>query len=201
MGVDDTDQLIALAKAGDKSAQQMLLTRHQDRLLRMIASMMDARLCQRVDASDILQDAMTRAIRKFPDYLRQQPVSLYPWLRQIARDLLIEIHRRHLQAECRSVLKEDHADFHFSDQSAIDLAGRLVSRDPSPSKCAAQHEMVQRVKVAMRQLTPEDRELLLMSFVERLHTREIAEILSVSVVTVRSRLRRALEKLTHFVGG
>jgi RNA polymerase sigma factor (sigma-70 family) len=55
--------------------------------------------------------------------------------------------------------------------------------------------MCDKVKSAMESMTMADRELLMMSFVEQLSVREIAEVLDVSEVSARSRLRRALERL------
>jgi RNA polymerase sigma-70 factor, ECF subfamily len=199
MNQPDSDQLVMLARAGDAEAGHSLLTRHQNRLRRMIASVLDARVARRIDASDVLQDTMARATQKLPEYLRQPSVALYPWLRQIAKDIVVEVHRKHLHAGRRTVTKEEDVDFQISQDSAMDLAARLVSHDASPSKLASRREMACRVRDAMNKISSADRELLLMSFVEQLRTQDIAEILSVTSVTVRSRLRLAIERLGRFV--
>jgi RNA polymerase sigma-70 factor (ECF subfamily) len=199
MSMPDTDQLILLAKSGDQSAQQCLLSRHRERLKRMVDSMLDPRISARVDASDVLQEALIRASKKLPGYLQEQPVAFYPWIRQIVREILIDTHRRHLHADRRSVFREDRLDIHVSDDSAMKLAYRLTSREPSPSQLAGQRDIMERVKRVMIDLSSEDRELLLMRFDEQLRTSDMAAILAVSDVTVRSRLRRAIERLGRLV--
>lgn len=92
----DTDQLLDHARAGDTSAQAELLSRYRDRLRRMIAAFVDPQLAARLDPSDILQDALTTAAIKLPNYLEEQPIGFYPWLRQIVREQLIMAHRKHV---------------------------------------------------------------------------------------------------------
>ncbi len=195
----DTDCLITLARQGDRSAQHQLLLRHRERLRRMVVSMLNPRLSARIDPSDVLQEAFAKAAQRLPDYLRAQPVAFYPWLRQIVKERLIDIHRRHIHAGRRSINKETRFDVYLSDTSAMLLADRLISRDPSPSAAANQQEMIGLVKTAMEKLSTEDRELLAMRFIEQLSVAEISQVLSVSRVTARSRLRQAIECLGRLV--
>ena len=199
MTSQDTDRLITLAQEGDESAQHHLLFRHRERLRRMVVSMLNPRLSARVDPSDVLQDAFAKAAQKLPDYLNNQSVAFYPWLRQIVKQKLIESHRRHIHAERRSINNENGFGFSVSDESAMHMAHRLISRDPSPSAAANQQELIRLVKSAMEQLSAEDRELLGMRFIEQVSVAEISQVLSVSKVTARSRMRQAIERLGHLV--
>ena len=52
----DTTALISNARAGDESAMRQLLSRHRDRLRRMVAVHMDIRMAARFDPSDVVQD-------------------------------------------------------------------------------------------------------------------------------------------------
>jgi hypothetical protein len=79
------------------------VARHRERLRRMVAVRMDRRLAPRMDPSDIVQDVLADADRELTDYLRRRPVPFYPWLRQLAWDRLIDVHRRHVRAGKRSV--------------------------------------------------------------------------------------------------
>src|SRR6516164_7795962 len=118
----DTDELVEQARGGDREARQQLLVRHRDRLRQMVALRMDRRLRARVDPSDVVQEALADAAQELSDYLRQRPLPFYPWLRQLAWDRLIELHRRHLHAQRRSVKREEPLALHLSDQSALRLA-------------------------------------------------------------------------------
>src|SRR3954468_22145653 len=56
-----TNELLALAAAGEAAAWGILLTTHQERLMRMVAFRMEPRLRGRIDASDIVQEASVEA--------------------------------------------------------------------------------------------------------------------------------------------
>ena len=42
-----------------------------------------------------------------PGYVQEQPMPFYPWLRQLALQRLIDLQRKHLGAERRSVRREE----------------------------------------------------------------------------------------------
>jgi len=58
----DTDLLFERAAAGDGAARQRLLTRHRKRLERMVTFRLDRRLAACVDPSDVVQEALARAV-------------------------------------------------------------------------------------------------------------------------------------------
>ena len=134
----DTEQLLTLAQSGDSVAQQQLLIRHRERLRRMIQVYLDPRVAARVDPSDVLQEALTSAAVNLPDYFEHRPIPFYPWLRQFVRDELIRIHRRHVQASCRSIRLENRFLGEVSDASAMQLADRLVGRESVTQPTTAQ---------------------------------------------------------------
>src|SRR5262249_6332621 len=128
----DTDVLLEQARCGDGPAREQLLTRHRARLLRMVAVRLDRRLATRVDPSDVVQEALAEAALRWQDYLRDRPVPFYPWLRRLAWERLVKLHRRHLHARKRSVLREE--DWPLPDGSAAELAHRLLASASSPSR-------------------------------------------------------------------
>jgi RNA polymerase sigma-70 factor (ECF subfamily) len=195
MAGSSTDQLLQKACGGDGSAQQALLIRHRERLRKMVATLLDRRLTARIDASDVVQDALAVAAKRLPQYLRSLPVAFYPWLRGIAKEVLIDVNRKHIKADCRSVAKEDQIDFQLSDFSARHIANHFAGREPSPSQQFSQREMVAKIRTALEELESLDRELLTMRFVEQLSIQEIAEVLSINQGATRARVRRAIERL------
>jgi len=195
----DTDQLLKLAQAGDSQARQSLFDRHRDRLRRMITAFLDPQLSARLDPSDVLQEALACAATRFPKYLEEQPIGFYPWLRQIVRENLIIVHRRHVTSERRSVRREDPGGFAIPDASATQLAHRLFSPESSPSQRASLNELKARVQSAMSQLTEPDRELILMRCIEQLSIKETAAALEISESAVKARVTRALQKLGKLV--
>src|SRR3954469_4069846 len=115
----DSDYLLDRAAAGDPAARQRLLERHRKRLRRMVALRLDRRLAARVDPSDVVQEALADAGRKLDGYLRGRPLPFYPWLRQLAWERLVKLHRRH-RADKRDVAREAPPD--MPEQSALELA-------------------------------------------------------------------------------
>ncbi len=97
----ETEDLMRRADDGEKVAVEELLARYRGR--QMIALRMDPRLAARLDASDVVQETLVKASRKFPEYLQDRPLPFYPWLRQIAWEQLVDANRRHVRAQKRAV--------------------------------------------------------------------------------------------------
>jgi len=204
----DTEQLVRRAAAGDGSARQQLLVRHRERLRRMVALRLDRRVLARVDPSDVVQEAMADAARKLSDYLRKRPLPFYPWLRQLAWERLVELHRRHVRARKRSVTREQRfaqpwsaaPGDHLPDESAWELAERLCARDTDPGKRVLKEELRARVQAALAGLPPRDREVLILRHLEQLSTKETAAVLGIREGAVKLRQLRALERLRRSLG-
>ena len=93
-----TEILIRRAAVDDESAIASLMAMHRGKLRRMVAIRMDRRLSARIDPSDVVQDTLVTAVRRLPEFITIRPVAFYPWLRSIAVNRLVDLHRRHLVA-------------------------------------------------------------------------------------------------------
>jgi RNA polymerase sigma-70 factor (ECF subfamily) len=195
----DTEQLLQRAADGDNAARDRLLQRYRRRLRRMVAVRFDLRLAARVDPSDVVQETLAEAAAQLDRYLQERPLPFYPWLRQIAQRRLIDLHRRHVRAQRRTVIREE-ARGGLPDRSAVALAERLFGRLSSPSARLHRQERCDRVRAALAALSETDREVLALRILEGLPTRETAAVLGLSEVAVRSRQVRALERLKVLLG-
>jgi RNA polymerase sigma-70 factor (ECF subfamily) len=196
----DTDGLLHQAGGGDQRAIAQLLDRHRQRLGQMVAVRMDPRLARRVDPSDVVQETLAEAWQKLPDYLRDRPLPFYPWLRQLAWQRLVDLYRRHIQAGKRTLTREQPMEMAIPDRSAIQLADRLAaSRSSSPSRQVLRRELRQRVRDALDRLPPNDRELLVLMYLEQLSAAEAGAVLGVSDKAVTMRHLRALDKLRRLL--
>ena len=191
---DETDALLERAGRGDDRARQRLLERHRSRLTRMVAVRMDRRLAARLDPSDVVQEALADAARDLPDFLRSRPMAFYPWLRQLAWDRLLRMHRHHVKTGRRSVDRERLGAYQLPDESANDLARRLVSSGTSPTGNLIREELRERVQATLGRMPPRDREVLVLRYLEMLTNSEIAEVLGISEGAVKLRHFRALER-------
>lgn len=195
---EGTDQLIRRARNGDRSAADDLLVRHRQRLKTMVTVRLDRRLAGRVDPSDVVQETLIEASRRLETYLHERPMPFYPWLRGLAWNRLIDLHRRHVLASKRTVDREVR-DLALSDQSADVLAQQLVAPGTDAFHRVLRDEVRERVRVALDQLCETQREVLLMRHVERMSVAEIAAVTGVAQGTVKSRVFRALARLQQLL--
>jgi RNA polymerase sigma-70 factor (ECF subfamily) len=202
MGHSDsqTDTLLHRAAEGEDTARDELLDRYRERLRRMVAMRLDKRISARIDPSDIVQEVMRDAFRRLPEYFADPQISFYPWLRQIAWDRLVDMYRRHVAAERRSVLREHPGGPSLNDESVAELAQSIVTSSINPVRRAMLAEMEQRTKEALMQLKPHDREILVLRHLEQLGVEEIAGVLGISQTAVTSRHLRALQRLRRLLG-
>jgi len=191
----DTDQLVRQARDGDPAATQMLFERHRAQLKRMISIRMDAQLAARLDESDIIQDALMEATRRLDDYIQQPAVPFYVWLRGLAWDRLIQLHRHHIDRQKRSVRREQPTGLPLSHQSATQLVDMLAVDDTSPSARVMHDEESQRACDALQQLPERYREVLILRHLEQLSIDETAAVLGITAGTVKSRQFRAISRL------
>lgn len=195
----DTDELLRQAGGGDQRAVAQLLDRHRPKLCQMVAVRIDPRLAARVDPSDVVQEALAEAWQKLPDYLRDRPLPFYPWLRRLAWQRLVDLYRQHIQAQKRSLTQEQPMDMAMSDRSAMQLADRLAASQSTPSRQMLRRELRQQVRDALDRLPANDRELLVLMYLEQLSTAEVSAVLDVSEKAVTMRHLRALDKLRRLL--
>src|SRR5438105_122071 len=165
----ETQDLLEQARAGQPAAVERLLTAHREPLRRMIGMRLDPALAARIDASDIVQDVLLEAHRRLSDYLRNPVMPFHLWLRHIAKDHVIDAHRRHRQAQRRSLDREQPlVPAALADHSSFELAGQLLDQEPTPASAAIQHELQRRLDAAIANLEEDDREVILMRHAEQL---------------------------------
>jgi RNA polymerase sigma-70 factor (ECF subfamily) len=196
----DTEELLRQAGNGDPDARDGLLARHRDRLRTMIAWRIDRRLAARVDPSDVAQEVLLEASAKLDRYLRERPLPFFPWLRALAGERLALLQRSHVRAQRRSVLREEAGVLNLPDESAAELAARLVTSSTSPTQRALQQERRQRVRQALGRLPQPDREVLVLRNLEQLSVADTADVLRISGGAVKLRHLRALERLRALLG-
>jgi RNA polymerase sigma-70 factor (ECF subfamily) len=197
---DDSEELLRRVAGGDEEARGCLLERHRPRLRQMVELRLDRRLRARLDASDVVQEALAEADRRLPEYARKPPLPFYPWLRRLAWERLVQVHRRHVRAQRRSVRREEPAGLPLPDESAACLAERLAAGGSSPSGRVRHGEERQRLREALARLGDLDREVLVLRYLEDLSTQEIAAVLGLTQPAVKMRQLRALRRLRDLLG-
>ncbi len=140
---EQTKKLLCLAKAGNAAAIDALMQRHRHALRRLIQLRMDRRLQQRLDVSDIVQETLIEANRRLREYLDDPPMEFHLWLRQIARDRIIDAHRRHRGTAKRSLDREQVVVTRSNERSSIDIAQELRDWELTPCATAVHREIIE----------------------------------------------------------
>ena len=194
--------LLEQVRRGDLGAINSLLDRHRSSLRRMIQMRMDKVVQRRVDASDIVQDVMLEANRRLKDYLASPSMPFHIWLRHMAKDRLIDAHRRHRVAASRSIDREvPIVIFDGADHSQADIMGQLADRELTPAAAATWHELERRFGLAVEMLEEGDRQIVLLRHFEHLSTADTAEVLGLSNAAAGMRYLRAMRRLRTLLSG
>jgi RNA polymerase sigma-70 factor (ECF subfamily) len=184
--------LVDRFKAGDQSAFDEMVTRYWERIYSMVHQL----LRNHQDAEEVTQDAFIRAHRGLAQFRGESSFST--WLYQIATNLA---RNRYWYWWRRKRDRSVSFDAPVSADSETTLAEIFPAEVVSPEDATVTQEFVDRVAAAMEELGEKHREILVLRNVQNLSYEEIAEILDISVGTVKSRIARARESLREKLGG
>jgi RNA polymerase sigma-70 factor (ECF subfamily) len=190
------ESLIRRGAGGDEAALAELFGRYRKRLRQMVRLRLDRRLQGRVDPSDVLQEAYLDVAEQLPHYLGKPDMPLFLWLRLVAGQRLIRIHRRHLGAAMRDAGREVSLYRGALPQaSSVSLAAQLLGRFTSASQAIVRAEVQLQIQSALNGLDPLDREIIALRHFEDLSNGEAAEVLGLEPSAASKRYIRALKRL------
>jgi RNA polymerase sigma-70 factor (ECF subfamily) len=194
-----THTLLERAQTGDRQAFEDLFARYRPYLRQMVELRLDPRLRARVDPSDVVQEAHLEAFRRLSTYLIERPMPFRLWLRRIAQDRTLKAWRYHLGTARRAAGRE----VPLPERSSLVLARQLLAGGSSPSRVLDRGDLARRLRQAVAQLPPTDREVILMRHFEGLSNQEVGCVLGLDPGTVSKRHGRAMLRLHRilFAGG
>src|SRR5215472_13321584 len=102
----ETNRLLRQAAQGDPEQFGAVLERCRPRLRRMLALRIDPRLHGRIDPSDVIQETYLEASARLAEYLQKPAMPFFLWLRFLAGQKLVTLHRHHLGTRMRDVGRE-----------------------------------------------------------------------------------------------
>lgn len=187
---------ILVQAAQDKAKLAELFDQNRDRLKRIVSSSMDRRVQARMDASDVLQETFIEAFGRVHEYLATPNVSLFVWLRFLAKQRLAMMHRQHLGAQARDVRRDVPLPSAANGLAAVsELAAHLAASLTTASAALSRKELGLNVHLALDKLDDKSREILMLRHFEQLSNCESAEVLNISATAACNRYIRALERL------
>lgn len=191
------DDLLKRARDGDSSALGALLENFRNYLLFLARLQIDPRICGKLDASDIVQDAFLEAYQAFPKFRGETEASFLAWLRQILASTLATSVRYFIGTRQRDVRLEREI-YVKVDQSSV-FWNQLVSNVSTPSLKVSRKEMETQLAEAMGQLPEHYRTVLRLRHSEGLSFQEIADQMGRTVDSVQKIWVRALAQLRDLV--
>jgi len=195
-------ELLRLAAEGDQESLGALFERHGARLRRMVGLRLDARLHARISASDVIQETYLDASARLADYLRAPAMPFYLWLRFLAGQKLVTLHRKHLGAQMRAAGREVSLyRGQLPEASSAALAAQLLGHDTRPSEAAIRAELKIRLQEALNSMDPLDREVLALRHFEQLSWAETAQTMEISEGAASKRYVRALKRFKAILSG
>jgi len=198
---DETQELLKNAEGGNADAVEALMDRHRTSIQQLVRMRMDRAIAQRVDASDVVQDVLLEASQRLDEFIGAGKMPFHLWLRQLAKDRIIDMHRRHRGAQRRSVDREQSmVGPAAGDQSSLDLAAQLMDQELTPAAENMRRELEQTFLSALSQLNEDDREIIVMRHYEHLANTDVAQALGISQASAGMKHLRALRKLRAILG-
>ncbi|MGB7624216.1 MAG: RNA polymerase sigma factor [Terriglobia bacterium] len=169
-----TDQsLMQQVRDGDVGKLGILFERHHGMLFSFLLRLTGDRTL----SEDLVQEVFVRLLKYRHTYRGESKFTT--WMFQIARNLRVDHFRKHRR------------EGDLNEEEATDFA----SPDPTPGEQVVQNQEARLVKDALSRLSPEKREVLLLTRFHNLKHEEIAEILGCSVPSVKARVFRAMQDL------
>lgn len=179
-------ELVRRATRGELQARDELYRRHRQAVYLLALQL----LGNSDDALDVMQDAMLRFFGNLHRFDLDRPVR--PWLFRIVRNRVLDLFRR------RKVRRSESLETLGDDGEA--QTTEFVDGSVDLERDLAQTQLRRRLWAALQQLTPNQREIVVLRDYQDLSYQEIAETLAIPVGTVMSRLHGARQRLRLILG-
>jgi RNA polymerase sigma-70 factor, ECF subfamily len=171
------DDLIRRARDLDPGALAEIYERYFDGIYRYAYT----RIGHRADAEDLTEQVFLKMVDAVPGF-RLRGVPFSSWLYRIAHNLVIDRYRR-----------SGHATLELAD----DLRDHAPHADPEGQFQSAEER--RRLLDAMRQLTPEQQQVIAMRFIDNLEVQQVADLMGRRPGAIHAMQHRALNSLSRIL--
>lgn len=183
-------RLVRLCLAGDATAWQQLVTGQHRRVYG---------LCYRftgssTDAEDLTQDVFLKVYRNLATFDGQKG-SFQTWMTTLTRNLLVDHFRRTRMDRVTHSMDSTPEGA----EDAPTQAEQLADTRPSQHQHVAGIELRSKIQAALKQVSPELREAVILRDLHDMDYREIAQVLRIPEGTVKSRISRGRGELARLL--
>ena len=182
---DDDREAVRRVQAGDTEAFEPLVEKYKRKVFRLAYQV----LRDQEEALDVGQEAFVKAFRALPAFKGDS--AFYTWLFRITMNVALD-RKRQRATRAKSLGAEDVPPEEWERTAA--------STDPDPEDVATGAERRERIRKGLDSLSEHHRTIIILSDIEGLQYREIAEVLGIPMGTVMSRLHHARKRLREVLG-
>ena len=167
----------------------------------MVRTGLGPRLRERVELSDVVQEALVEVVRQFPQFTGQNEAALVGWLRKLVGQKLADLGRYHNRAKRAGATGAVPLDgpFDLAAHRDSEGGGRLLDvlalSQTSPSEDASRRELTVLLADAIADLPETEAEVLWLYHADNLSFEAIGQQLGVSRKVVRGLWARGLKSL------
>lgn len=172
---DEDARAVSACRRGDPGAYRFLVEKYQGRLYALAYGI----VLERFAAEDVVQEAFIRGYRSLGTFRGES--GFYTWIYRIARNLALDSLRRR------------RPEVSYEDARAVETpaGGERVDRN------LRRKELQLKVRQALAELSPQQRDALVLREWEGLSYREIARAAGCSIGTVMSRIHYARQRVAE----
>ena len=166
------EQVVERILAGETALYEIIMRRYNQRLYRLVISI----LRDRDETEDVMQDAYVRAYQRLGQFEGRAAFST--WLARIA------VHEAFARLRSRGRMQQ--LDTEFEGEISVDFTGASLN----PEESTSQAELARLLEYSLMNLPDQYRTVLMLRDVEELSTSETAAALGLTEENVKVRLHR-----------
>jgi RNA polymerase sigma-70 factor (ECF subfamily) len=201
-------ELMAKARAGETDALGELCALYRNYLRMIVRTGLGPRLRERVELSDVVQEALVEVVRQFPQFTGQNEAALVGWLRRLVGQKLADLGRYHSRAKRSAGGPAVPLDAPWEPGAVADSnagGGRLLDvlalSQTSPSEAASRRELIVLLADALADLAGGEAEVLWLYHADGLSFEAIGERMGLSRKSIRGIWARGLKNLKRSLDG
>ena len=190
-----TQELVTLAKDGDRTALNQLYRAYSERVRWMVRLRMSKELRSKLESMDLVQDTLLHALSGLDNFTYKNEGDFVRWLSKIAENELRGSLKK-LHADKRDIRREIRIGTYgpVAGSQSVRIPGPIEAT--TPSIIMSKKEDLNKLEEAIDQLKPEYREVIVLAKIEGLSYKEMGERLGKSADAVGMLLSRAIVALT-----
>jgi len=178
----DEQDLLRRYVAGDKDAFEEIVTRYKDPLYAFLRRFLN----QQQLVEEAFQETFLQLYRSRHSFERDKP--LRPWLFTIAANKARDVLRKQKREETVSISTMAEP----TESNIDDVVNTLTSYEITPYDEAEKAERAEKVRQIIANMPENLREILILAYFEQFSYKQMADILSIPIGTVKSRLHTAI---------